>query len=267
MPCKKLSMDEFKVASLFTNTLTDVGIGNKSYEEIQKIQSAFTGGISSSFTLIPNKDLSAHTLALKITSKSLEKNEKNMQELMVETAKDANFSDKNRIKDMLNFISSDNDKSLIQNGHVLAMSNAAAQINNISSTNDFTSGVNYISNTGQLSKSINTTSVFDNYVELLNSIKNKISSNPMYTFTASSLDIKKSNINFEFNESKEVFDTQDYFDIQQKSIGWITGAQVSYCAEVFPTVDYLHDDAAALSVLGAVLRLSLIHISEPTRPY
>ena len=259
LPCKNLTKDEFKVASLFTNTLTDVGIGNKSYEEIQKIQSALTGGISSSFSLIPNKDGSAHSLALKVTSKSLEKNEKNMQELMIDTAKDANFSDKNRIKDMLNFISSDNDKSLIQNGHVLAMSNAAAQINNISSTNDFTSGLNYISNTGQLSKNIDTTTVFNHYVELLNSIKTKISSSPIYSFTASSLEMNKSKINFEFNEFKDVVETQDYFDIQQKSIGWITGAQVSYCAEAFPTVDFLHDDAAALSVLGAVLKNGYLH--------
>ena len=73
------------------------------------------------------------------------------------------------------------------------------------------------------------------------------------------MDINKSNINFEFNEFKDVDETQDYFDIQQKSIGWITGAQVSYCAEAFPTVDFLNDDAAALSVLGAVLRNGYLH--------
>ena len=46
---------------------------------------------------------------------------------MIETANNANFLDKNRVKDMLNFISSDIEKSLIQNGHILSMSNAAAQ--------------------------------------------------------------------------------------------------------------------------------------------
>ena len=95
------------------------------------MQSAVTGGISASFTLIPDDNQSTHSLGLKITSKSLEDNEKKMQDLMIETAKNSNFSDKNRIKDMLNFISSDNEKSLIQNGHILSMSNAAAQINNI----------------------------------------------------------------------------------------------------------------------------------------
>ena len=259
LPCDPLTKEEFKIASLFTNTLTDVGIGDKSYEDVQKMQSAVTGGISASFTLIPDDNQSTHSLGLKITSKSLEDNEKKMQDLMIETAKNSNFSDKNRIKDMLNFISSDNEKSLIQNGHILSMSNAAAQINNISATNDFVSGINFITNTNKLSKNIETESNLDKYIQLLNGIKNKIDSNPSYSFTASSLDIDHSNINFEFDDKDTNFSVQNYFDIQEESIGWITGAQVTYCAEAFPTVDFFHKDAPALSVLGAVLRNGYLH--------
>ena len=259
LPCDPLTQDEFKIASLFTNTLTDVGIGDKSYEDIQKIQSAVTGGISASFTLIPNENQSAHSLGLKITSKSLEENENKMQDLMIDTAKNSNFSDKNRIKDMLNFISSDNEKSLIQNGHVLSMSNAAAQINNISSTNDFASGLNFITNTNSLSKNIEKDSNLEQYIEILNSIKNKICPIPSYSFTASSLNLDQSQINFSFDNQDNGFNVQNYFDIQQESIGWITGAQVTYCAEAFPTVDFFHDDAPVLSVLGAVLRNGYLH--------
>ena len=259
LPCSPLTDKEFKVASLFTNTLTDIGIGNKSYEEVQKIQSAVTGGISASFTLIPNENQSSHYLGLKITSKSLEENEKEMQDLMIQTAKDSNFSDKSRIKDMLNFITSDNEKSLIQNGHILSMSNAAAQINNVSATNDFASGVNFITNTSKLSKKIDKNSELDKYIELLNSIKNKINPVPSYTFTASSLNMDQSKINFAFDDKNNSFSIQNYFDIQQESIGWITGAQVTYCAEAFPTVDFFHKDAPALSVLGAVLRNGYLH--------
>ncbi len=259
LPCSPLTDNEFKVASLFTNTLTDIGIGNKNYEEIQRIQSAVTGGISASFTLIPNENQSSHYLGLKITSKSLEENEKEMQDLMIETAKDSNFSDKSRIKDMLNFITSDNEKSLIQKGHILSMSNAAAQINNVSATNDFASGLNFITNTSKLSKKIDKNSELDKYIELLNSIKNKINPVPSYTFTASSLNIDQSKINFAFDDKNNSFSIQNYFDIQQESIGWITGAQVTYCAEAFPTVDFFHKDAPALSVLGAVLRNGYLH--------
>ena len=259
LPCGPLTNDEFKVASLFSNTLTDVGIDNKDYEEVQKIQSAITGGISANFTLIPNKAQSAHTLGLKITSKCLEENEKEMQDLMIETAKNSNFSDKNRIKDMLNFISSDNERSLIQNGHILSMSNAGAQVNNISATNDFVSGLNFITNTSSLSKDIDKSSKIKNYIELLNNIKDKINPNPMYTFTASSLDMDKSKIKYVFDDINDSLNFQSYFNIQEESVGWITGAQVTYCAEAFPTVDFFHEDAPALSILGAVLRNGYLH--------
>jgi Zn-dependent M16 (insulinase) family peptidase len=182
-----------------------------------------------------------------------------MQELMLETIKDANFSDAGRIKDMLNFISSDNERSLIQNGHMLAMSNAGAQINNIAATNDMAAGINFITNTKSLSKTIGNKDNIEKYIASFSSIKNKIIENPIYTFTASSLDLKDSLINCKFDNKMNDFEKQNYFDIQNESIGWITGAQVCYCAEVFPTVDYFHPDAPALTVLGAVLRNGYLH--------
>ena len=256
-PCDTLSVDEFRVSSLFANTLTDVGFGNKNYEEVQKIQSAITGGISSNFVLIPNEGGDDPTIGLKISSKSLELNENKMQDLMIQTIKEADFNDDNRIEDMLNFISSSNERSLIQNGHILAMSNAGAQINNIAATNDMAAGINFITNTKNLSKSIN--SNLKIYINLLKSIKEKIHESPIYTFTASSLNQNDTSINFEYKDTSNKWQLQNYFDLQDQSIGWITGAQVCYCAEVFPTVDFFHPDAPALTVLGAVLRNGYLH--------
>tara|TARA_B100001250_G_scaffold407537_1_gene428457 strand:- start:1457 stop:4318 length:2862 start_codon:yes stop_codon:yes gene_type:complete len=258
-PCQNLSDEEFKVSSLYANTLTDIGVGDMNYEEIQKLQSAITGGISSNFVLLPNKNNDSHLLALKVSSKCLEKNESKMQKLMLKTMKEANFDDNNRIKDMLNFISSDNERSLIQNGHMLAMSNAGSQINNIAATNDMVSGLNFITNTKNLSKKIDDDDNLKNYISLFQSIKNKIAEIPLYTFTASSLNKNDTSIKFKFDRDTAVLDNQSYFNIQNQSIGWITGAQVCYCAEVFPTVDSFHPDAPALAVLGAVLRNGYLH--------
>ena len=54
-------------------------------------------------------------------------------------------------------------------------------------------------------------------------------------------------------------DEQNFIKVQDKSIGWITGSQVCFCAEAFPTVDSSHEDAPALSVLGTVLRNGYLH--------
>ena len=258
-PCNNLSDEEFKVASLFGSTLTEIGIGKMNYEEVQKIQSAITGGISSNFVLLPNAKENKHNLGLKISSKCLEKNEEQMQKLMLQTLSEAKFENKDRIKDMLNFISSGNERSIIQNGHMLAMSNAGAQVNNIAATNDMAAGINFITNTSNLSKNIDKQDNLSDYLDLFASIKSKIATTPIRTFTASSLNQSQTGIGYKFRDSVGPFDSQNYFDIQDRSIGWITGAQVCYCAEAFPTVDSFHDDAPILSVLGAVLRNGYLH--------
>ena len=258
-PCDALEKDELKIASLFSNTLTDIGLGDKGYEDIQKYQSSITGGVSASFVTLPNKLDDTYKLALKVSSKSLEGNESFMQDLMMRTVKESNFDETDRIKELLEFISSDNEKSVIQNGHILSMSNAASQISNIASTNDLTSGLRFIHNTNQLSKLVVAPNELSKYLELLKSIKTKISETPSHFFTASALNKEDINLNFLIEETTRQHKQQNLITTQDDSLGWITGSQVCFCAEAFPTVDFRHEDAPALTVLGTVLRNGYLH--------
>lgn len=258
-PCDALEKDELKIASLFSNTLTDIGLGDKGYEDIQKYQSSITGGVSASFVTLPNKLDDTYRLALKVSSKSLEGNESFMQDLMMRTVKESNFDETDRIKELLEFISSDNEKSVIQNGHILSMSNAASQISNIASTNDLTSGLRFIHNTNQLSKLVVAPNELSKYLELLKSIKSKISETPSHFFTASALNKEDINLNFLIEETTRQHKQQNLITTQDDSLGWITGSQVCFCAEAFPTVDFRHEDAPALTVLGTVLRNGYLH--------
>ena len=98
-----------------------------------------------------------------------------MQDLMLRTVKESSFEETNRIEELLEFISSDNEKSVIQNGHILSMSNAASQISGIASTNDLTSGLRFIHNTNHLSRLVKKQNELSKYLELLRSINSKIS--------------------------------------------------------------------------------------------
>ena len=258
-PCDALDENELKIASLFSNTLTDIGLGKDGYEDIQKYQSSITGGISASFITIPNKSDDTFKLALKVSSKSLEGNESYMQDLLLRTVKESSFDETKRIEELLEFISSDNEKSVIQNGHILSMSNAASQISDIASTNDLTSGLRFIHNTNHLSKLIGEDDELAKYLELLRSINSKISNTPSHLFTASALDKAKLNLDFTIKENTHHYKNQGLVALQSNPIGWITGSQVCFCAEAFPTVDYKHEDAPALTVLGTVLRNGYLH--------
>ena len=258
-PCDALNQDELSVANLFTSTLTDIGLGHDSYEDIQRYQSSITGGISASFITLPNDDGNSYKLALKLSSKSLEKNDLLMQDLMLKTISDSNFNESKRIKELLEFISADNEKSVIQNGHILSMSNAASQITDIAATNDLTSGLRFIHNTNKLSKLVSDKNEFNLYLNALHSIKTKISKTPNYLFTASSLDQSDLKLNTIFNSETFDLNNQDFVDVQNNSVGWVTGSQVCFCAEAFPSVDSKHEDAPALTVLGTVLRNGYLH--------
>ena len=258
-PCDALDENELKIASLFSNTLTDIGLGKDGYEDIQKYQSSITGGISASFITLPNKSDDTFKLALKVSSKSLEGNESYMQDLILRTVKESSFDETKRIEELLEFISSDNEKSVIQNGHILSMSNAASQISDIASTNDITSGLRFIHNTNHLSKLIGEDDELAKYLELLRSINSKISNTPSHLFTASALDKAKLNLDFTIKENTHHYKNQSLVALQSNPIGWITGSQVCFCAEAFPTVDYKHEDAPALTVLGTVLRNGYLH--------
>ena len=258
-PCEALDENELKIASLFSNTLTDIGLGKDGYENIQKYQSSITGGISASFITLPNKTDDTFKLALKVSSKSLEGNESLMQDLILRTVKESSFDETKRIEELLEFISSDNEKSVIQNGHILSMSNAASQISGIASTNDLTSGLRFIHNTNHLSKLIGKRDELSKYLELLRSINSKISNTPSHLFTASALDKANLNLNFTIKENTNQYKNQNLVTLQSNPIGWITGSQVCFCAEAFPTVDFRHEDAPALTVLGTVLRNGYLH--------
>ena len=258
-PCDALDENELKIASLFSNTLTDIGLGKDGYEDIQKYQSSITGGISASFITLPDKKDDTFKLALKVSSKSLEGNESYMQDLILRTVKESSFDETKRIEELLEFISSDNEKSVIQNGHILSMSNAASQISDIASTNDLTSGLRFIHNTNHLSKLIGEDDELAKYLELLRSINSKISNTPSHLFTASALDKAKLNLDFTIKENTHHYKNQGLVALQSNPIGWITGSQVCFCAEAFPTVDYKHEDAPALTVLGTVLRNGYLH--------
>ena len=258
-PCEALDENELKVASLFSNTLTDIGLGKDSYEDIQKYQSSITGGISASFITLPDKKDDTFKLALKVSSKSLEGNESFMQDLILRTVKESIFDETNRIQELLEFISSDNEKSVIQNGHILSMSNAASQISDIASTNDLTSGLRFVHNTNHLSKLVKEKDELTKYLELLRSINSKISNTPSYLFTASALDKSNLNLNFTIKENTNLYKNQNLIALQSTPVGWITGSQVCFCAEAFPTVDFSHEDAPALTVLGNVLRNGYLH--------
>ena len=256
-PCKNLSSQELLFSSLFTYILTEVGLNESSYEEIQALQSSITGGINAAFKLHTSGQNAPGRLFLRISSKSLEDNFDVMEKLIFNTLKNARFDEKNRLLDLFNIFIARNEESLNQNGHILAMNSAASSLNTFSATAFQMSGLQMLNQSKATISKMKEVNDAVKLINILKSIHSKVLHNPFKIFTACSINALKDqgmeleNIKYEAEQSltKPV----------NEQIGWITGSQVCYCAEAFQGVPREHPDAPALSVLATVLRNGFLH--------
>ena len=256
-PCKNLSSQELLFSSLYTFILTEVGLDESSYEEIQTLQSSITGGINAAFKLHTNGQDAPGKLFLSISSKSLEGNFDAMEKLVINTLENARFDEKNRILDLFNIFIARNEESLNQNGHILAMNSAASSLNTLSATAFQMSGLRMLNQSKTFISKIKDITDANELIDTLKSIHSKVFHNPYKIFTACSPNaLKDESMEFENIQSKA---EQSLSKPETEQIGWITGSQVCYCAEAFQGVPREHPDAPVLSVLATVLRNGFLH--------
>jgi Zn-dependent M16 (insulinase) family peptidase len=256
-PCSSLTNEELLFSSLYTFIITEVGIQDKSYEEIQAHQSKISGGINAAIRLQTKEPSEPGTLFLSIASKCLEENFNDMEELIFDTIKSVRFDEEKRILDLLNIFVARNDESLNQNGHYLAMNSAASSLNTIATTSFHISGLQMIHRAKELISKIQLDGDVSYIINILQNIHSKVSSKPYKIFTACSKDALKNKLEeFETSQAKQ---EQQLIDAAQSQIAWITGSQVCYCAQAFAGVSREHPDSAALSVLATVLRNGFLH--------
>ena len=256
-PCSSLTNEELLFSSLYTFIITEVGIQDKSYEEIQAHQSKISGGISAAIKLQTKESSEPGTLFLSLASKCLEENFNAMEELIFNTIKSVRFDEEKRVLDLLNIFVARNDESLNQNGHYLAMNSAASSLNTLATTSFHLSGLQMIHRTKELISKIQLDGDASYIINILQNIHGKVSSKPHKIFTACSKDALKNKLEeFEASQAKQ---EQQLIDATKSQIAWITGSQVCYCAQAFAGVAREHPDSAALSVLATVLRNGFLH--------
>jgi len=256
-PCSSLTNEELLFSSLYTFIITEVGIQDKSYEEIQAHQSKISGGISAAIKLQTKESSEPGTLFLSIASKCLEENFNAMEELIFNTIKSVRFDEEKRVLDLLNIFVARNDESLNQNGHYLAMNSAASSLNTLATTSFHLSGLQMIHRTKELISKIQLDGDASYIINILQNIHSKVSNKPHKIFTACSKDALKNKLE-EF-EASQANQEQQLIDATKSQIAWITGSQVCYCAQAFAGVAREHPDSAALSVLATVLRNGFLH--------
>ena len=258
----ELDAQQQNLLQVYSQVVTEIGSGNRNYLETQALQHAKTGGIGC-YSSMRGTRSNPDTIDAKfiMSSRGLVHNAEAMNEILAETFMAPNFSEKNRIKDLVHQLRMRRDASISNNGHGLAMTAAGAWFRPVPAFNHGIGGLDGLLQLRQLDDEISDDSKLDELVTRLAEIgrilagqhKDIVSIHGGELNNLQDLLLPWSNDEL----SPSTFKANLSSTAQHQAFR--TTTQVNHCAEVFATVPEDHADAAALAVLAGVLRNGYLH--------
>lgn len=266
-PLPELTHEELIALPYYTLCLTEMGLGDQSYLQIQQRQAQVVGSISAYYSLRNHTDNADQYYAyIVLSAKALSSNQEAMSQLMCDTLIDIQFDDSDRIKELISQAKSNREQSITANGHSYAMQAAAANLNPLATTVQKLMGLESIKDMKHFhheaqhngSQTLIRTltaihqKVLQTKKELLLIAEEQVIEQQLPVIERVCQPLLPATI----NNTALTLTPASKEKIQQ---AWITSSQVHFCSKVYPTVTMNHPDAPALSVLGGVLRNGFLH--------
>ena len=262
----QLEAQQMQVLPLYTNMLTELGLGADDYLHAQQRQAATVGAINA-FTSMRGSVDDEQAIAGKfiISSKALLKNTEGQSQLMRDTLESVRFDETGRIRELISQQRASHEQGITGNGHGLAMAAASAGMSPLANLNHQLSGMNGIKALRALDESLKDEQSLQNFAGLLADIHIQLTAMPLQLLTVA----EKHNVDDVATQSMAVWSgfggegQHPAFNpapLRQR-VGemWATNTQVNFCAQAYSTVPVRHPDAAPLTILGGVLRNGFLH--------
>ena len=267
MPFPKLSEQQLQLLPLYSTCVTEMGVGNRDYQQTQLWHSTVVGSYTASASVRTDKaslnDLHANfTLACK----GLASNQKAMSELMLESFNLARFDELPRLKELVAQILTQRESGVVSNGHVLAMIAASSGLSGYGHLNQRWGGMSGLIQLRQLNASLTSKDGLQALSQQLQEIHQLFLAQPKQYLLVSEKDkIEEfgSTIETHFAGENNALLSNNLIDycptLNAVNHSWTANTQVSFCAKAYPSVASSHPDCAALTVLGGVLRNGYLH--------
>ena len=264
LPC--LDESQLQLLPLYTNILTEVGLGDESYLAVQQRQAETIGSISAFASMRGSVDNEQAVSAnFTLSSKALLRNARAQTELMYDTLHTVRFTETSRIRELVNQQRARRDQSITGNGHSLAMTAACAGMSPLAQLHHQQSGLAGIRQLRTLDDGLANEETLQAFSMQLTQLHENLTSTPMQ-FLAITEEHKVAELaqlasgiwsRVSANTSSPAFSLAP---IRERSAQmWVTNTQVNFCARAYPTVAVQHPDAAPLTVLGGFLRNGFLH--------
>lgn len=261
----KLDEQELQYLPLYCQLLTEVGIGDQSFTDVQNWQSETVGSINAFYTM--RNDINDDQTLMPyfiLSAKALQQQQENMVNLLEQTLKHAQFTETDRIKDIVTQIAKRKEQSITGQGHSLAMQAAVSNFNPLANLSESWTGISSVAFYKQLQQDIQNSESLAKLAKQLESIHQKIQNMHKRIVSISEAQYQQQSIAVNAPYFTNDASTTEAFEIASTSnkpqhIAWLCNSQVNFCAKAYPTVMVDHPDAAALTVLGGFLRNGYLH--------
>lgn len=261
----QLTDEQLQTLSYYGMFLTELGIGDKSYLDVQRWQAKVAGSISA-YTSIrgASDDVQKVQANLTLSAKALKTQQAGLCELMWATLNDVRFDEAERLKELVAQTRARREQSVTGNGHSLALAAACAGMSPSAKVSHQLNGLAGIQSIKRLDESLKDPTQLQGFAAKLAEIHQLVLSAPrQYLLVAEpeALPDYQQTIQAHWQSPQAAEYVPFALDpvcakVQQ---AWIANTQVNFCAKAYPTVPMEHADAAALTVLGGFLRNGYLH--------
>ncbi|WP_320838055.1 insulinase family protein [Zhongshania sp.] len=261
----ELDDEELSLLSLYTQVLTELGLGDQDYLQIQARQAQVCGGISAYTSMrgdiTDEQQLKAY---LVLSSKALLRNASAQTQLMRDTLETLRFDESDRVQDLVAQLKARRESSITGNGHSLAMTAASAGMSPIAKISEALGGLSGIRQLKSLSERIDAPAELSKLMSQLAAIHSKMLKAERQLLIIAEADRLASLCDeiaplwHDFNaQAKSNFSYPAVREV--KKAFWVANSQVNFCAKAYPTVPSDHPDAPVLTVLATYMKNGFLH--------
>lgn len=251
---------------LYASCLTELGVGELDYAQVQTWQSRISGGLncfSNIRSSVADEQQAAGYLVL--SSKALQENHGPMTDLLSRTLHEVRFDEDRRVRELIEQFCDRKVSSVTGNGHSLAMGLASSLMSptaNLSHRFGGLAGIHFLK---QLREDIKDSQFLRSLLERLAAIHQAVLAAPRQFLSIAEQEQRDALLADLSAHWDRPVDSSGFtplgFPATRGTIreAWTIPTQVNFCAKAFPTVPSSHPDHAPLTVLAGFLRNGFLH--------
>ena len=261
-----LNQELLRLLPIYTSCLTELGIAELDYSQVQTWQSRVSGGVSffSSIRSATDSEQQASGF-LVLSSKALQSNHQAMTELMSRTLHEVRFDEERRVREIIEQICDRKISAITGHGHSLAMTLASSMMSPAARLSHQFGGLEGIRLLKKQREQIKEQEKLQGLLHSLSQIHQLVLASPRQYLAIAEQeyhDHMLADIRRFWDQPQAVQATPAMqFPTSRERLkqAWSVATQVNFCAKAFPTVPSSHQDHAALTVLAGFLRNGYLH--------